>query len=104
MEQERIIDILPKRNKGKFASSFKTLSCTSNHFKIELREIKFIYVFKVVFTPRIPADNGQLRNQLLEKARMEISLAISIFLFKIRKPGVFRIYHLLLLTAFKSGN
>lgn len=63
------VDCLPRRIKGKHASSFKSFRISTNYYSVQVANtIQEIYIYKVVFTPAIQHDNSKLRMTLLEKS------------------------------------
>ena len=64
---------LARRIKGKHLISFKDYNIETNYYKVKIAEqIEEIHIFKVMFTPSIPADNTKLRMNLLERGMPEI--------------------------------
>lgn len=54
LEVAKTLNDFPKRIKGKHTDSFKTAKFDSNYFHVTTKdEIKEIFIFKVVFTPKI---------------------------------------------------
>jgi hypothetical protein len=57
MEPETKV-ILPRRIKGKHLASFRDYKIDTNYISVRISQpIEEIYIYKVVFTPRLPADN-----------------------------------------------
>ena len=63
---------LPPRNKGTMSSKFKSIGITTNHYFVNSKVLKKIYIYRVRFTPMIPQDNTKLRKQLLNQKHSEI--------------------------------
>lgn len=58
--------MLPRRPRGSYSSKFKSLQVATNHFKVEVAQFEQIYIFSVIYNPKIPLDNVLLRRKLLE--------------------------------------
>lgn len=64
---------LPRRIRGKHLSTFRDSKIDTNYICVKISQsIDEIYVYKVVFSPFIPADNIKQRMSLLQKGLPEI--------------------------------
>jgi len=68
--------MLPKRPRGSYSKNFKSLEVATNHFKVEVEQFEEIYIFSVIYNPKIPLDNVILRRKLLEENREKIKAFI----------------------------
>lgn len=72
MEPETKVN-LPRRIKGKHLSTFRDYRIDTNYISVRISQpIEEIYIYKVVFTPKLPADNIRERLNLLQKGLPEI--------------------------------
>ncbi len=78
MEPEVKLEELPKRVKGGYLKNrTKDLKILSNYYPVMIKPFECLYIFKVVFEPKIANDNRVLREQLLKKALPSIKTQIS---------------------------
>ena len=77
MTEQSLIS-LPTRIRGNHSNKyFKTLNVLTNHYSIQFsKDIKNIFIFKVMFTPTIPTDNADLRKKLFNELYEEIEKQI----------------------------
>ena len=64
---------LPPRPKGNYQSNFKKCSLTSNHFKVTLKDLHSIYLYKVDFEPKLEESDRLKRNSIFTKCNEKIS-------------------------------
>lgn len=59
---------LPRRIRGRHAGSFKTMKVETNYYSVNVaNSIEEIYIYKVVFNPKVEYDNSKLRMSLLQR-------------------------------------
>lgn len=69
---------MPKRTKGSYTDSFRTMDVVSNHFEVKITEnFEKLFIFSIKFDPMIPRDNRQKRKDLLQAAWQDICAMIS---------------------------
>jgi hypothetical protein len=50
--------------KGGYEDKFKKQNVVSNHYKIELKGLTFVYLYRVDFEPKIENEDRNRRNAL----------------------------------------
>ena len=73
MEEENLnFSRLPARQRGSYSSKFRTTDILTNYYKVDIANIKTIYIFALKFEPSIPADSTKKRLSLLTEAIPEL--------------------------------
>ena len=72
MQEEQNYSILPLRQRGPYSSKFRTSDILTNYYKVDITNIKSIYIFALKFEPLIPADSTKKRLSLLTEAITEL--------------------------------
>lgn len=66
MEKESSFQNLPRRIRGDYLQNRGAdIKVVSNYFPIKMKPFSHLYIFKVVFAPKIMHDNRTLRLKLL---------------------------------------
>lgn len=67
---------MPARPKGGHSDKFKTVSVTSNHYKVNFKGGRNIYIISAKFDPLISDDNRQLRKLIFQEMDPEIKKVV----------------------------
>jgi|JI6StandDraft_1071083.scaffolds.fasta_scaffold22529_2 hypothetical protein len=68
---------LPARPKGSHSEKFKNVQLTSNHYKVNFRGARNIYIISAKFEPLISDDNRQLRKRVFQEMDPEIRKVVT---------------------------
>jgi hypothetical protein len=68
---------LPSRPKGSYNEKFKPVQLTSNHYKVNFRGSKNIFIISTKFEPLISDDNRPLRKRIFAAMDSQIRQVIT---------------------------
>lgn len=69
--------VLPTRPKGGHSEKFRSVALTSNHYKVNFRGGRCIYIISAKFDPLISDDNRQLRKSIFQEMDPQIRKVVS---------------------------
>ena len=73
MEKNQTEISLPKRPKGNYEKNFRNLEITSNHFRVKVKNLNSVYLYKVDFSPKLEENDRLKRNAIFKQCNATIS-------------------------------